>query len=1161
MQLPARIGKYELEEFLGGGMAHVYRARDTVLGRTVAMKFLTEAALQDEEAKSRFLAEARLASGMVHENILGIYDFGEDDAHRPYMVMEFLRGEDLRHAIRDGRTGDLAGKLKIALQVARALQYIHSQKIIHRDIKPENIHIATNGVVKLMDFGIAKTEGLSMTRAGFVLGTPYYMSPEQIMGHEVTEQADVYGFGILLFELFAGTKAIMGETVERVFYQILNEPLNLEPLRQSGVPQPLCDLVARCTAKNPAERPQGFDPICAALQDMLVDRDSGDRFPAQAIPFGQPASAPQRPIWPAILVAAAVLISICVWAGMTWISAAALLAGAAGGALAMRYRTLLERHPSGETDRTGTTPRPQAGASLPAPAVTPSPSVPPMPPALGPAHEPPRSPAGDRDWGSPSQGAPSPPSAAVFPSTASPSSAGVVASGLPPSESPANPPARPSAVTPASAASGPGEFTRLLQASAVSPLPSPRESTPSVPPPPPGPTAVTPSASEPGEFTRMFRSSLPAALSPRGGAVSPAPPSAPMESPQAPRTGGQPLPGPPPPSARPAPASPAQAPGEFTQMFQTSPGPANEPSSAPAAPAPRGSPAERPEEFTRMFRVDAGESQAPADAETTPDVALAIAACDDLTMVGKQFPLRAFPFQIGRPAGDLPLSFDAAISRQHAELSYENGVFLIQDLGSANGTFVNGKRLRPREPEPLLFGARILLGSNTLLTFISNELTELPDLIGALVGGRYILSERLLASAKSAVYRGSDTKLPQAVLVKVLSPRLTHHPGYREQFDREAKVAVRLHHPNITRVLDYGDTELPGESGRSLYICMPYLEGGSLAHRLAEEQPPFELPRVAGWLEKLVAGLQYVHEQKIVHGSIKPSAIVFDAADVPYLTDFAIAVAADDRSHRTVIGSPPFLAPEQWEGDEVSPATDQYSLAVLFYLILTRSYPYEGQEHPAARSRNFLRGPMPAHEMAQKNNRPALPVEVSPVLQRAMAVNPADRFPAVLDFGNALREALAGRGPQRQGRPRVFLSYRRASDSAWALLFRSELDRQYGCEVFVDSEQQDRAGQFPRKLERQIGRCDVFVCLLSENTLDSEWVNREIELAYQGQKPMVPVFLESFQHPRDLSVLPAHVCAMLLYEGVKLLDRQNIFVSAAIQRLSEAIRQSLPGAE
>ncbi|HYW42686.1 MAG TPA: bifunctional serine/threonine-protein kinase/formylglycine-generating enzyme family protein [Bryobacteraceae bacterium] len=306
MQLPARIGKYELEEFLGGGMSHVYRARDTVIGRTVAVKILTEAGCQDAEAKARFLAEARMAGNIAHENVISIYDFGEDDQHRPFMVMEFLRGEDLRHAIRNGHTGDVKGKLKIAVQVARALEYIHTQKIVHRDIKPENLHITTAGVVKLMDFGIAKTEGLAMTRAGYVLGTPYYMAPEQVMGQEITGQVDVYAFGVLLFELITGNKPISGDSVERIFYSILNEPLNLGPLYASGAPEAVCALVAKCTAKSPAERPRGFAPVCAELNRILEQMEA----PTAVLPERQhQAPPPGRPAWllPAVLALVIVL--------------------------------------------------------------------------------------------------------------------------------------------------------------------------------------------------------------------------------------------------------------------------------------------------------------------------------------------------------------------------------------------------------------------------------------------------------------------------------------------------------------------------------------------------------------------------------------------------------------------------------------------------------------------------------------------------------------------------------------------------------------------------------------------------------------------------------------------------------------------------------------
>ncbi len=295
MELPARIGKYELEEFLGGGMSHVYRARDTVIGRTVAVKILTEAGCQDAEAKARFLAEARMAGNISHDNIISIYDFGEDEKQHPFMVMEFLRGEDMRHAIKNGHTGDLRNRLRLALQVARALEYIHSQKIVHRDIKPENVHVTTSGVVKLMDFGIAKTEGLAMTRAGYVLGTPYYMAPEQVTGQNVTEQVDVYAFGVMLFELVTGAKPISGDTVERIFYSILNEPLNLDPMYKAGAPQPLCDLVARCTAKSPADRPQGFAPVCAELERLIAAAEV-HAAPTIAVPPPAPLATAPTPV-------------------------------------------------------------------------------------------------------------------------------------------------------------------------------------------------------------------------------------------------------------------------------------------------------------------------------------------------------------------------------------------------------------------------------------------------------------------------------------------------------------------------------------------------------------------------------------------------------------------------------------------------------------------------------------------------------------------------------------------------------------------------------------------------------------------------------------------------------------------------------------------------
>jgi serine/threonine-protein kinase len=263
-----QLGKYRFDKFLGGGMSHVYKSTDTLINRTVVVKILTDTGMQDEDTKRRFLREAQTAGGISHENIVRVYDFGELEG-RPFMVMEFLEGNDLREGINQNQLPRVREKVNVLLQLARAMQHIHGLGIIHRDLKPENVFLTNAGNVKLMDFGIAKTKDLSITRTGYTLGTPYYMAPEQVTSKDVTSLVDIYAYGIVMFELFSATKPYKADSVHEVFFKILNEPLDLTPLQELKVPPALTDLIKRCTAKDPQQRPQTFDVVVRELEALL----------------------------------------------------------------------------------------------------------------------------------------------------------------------------------------------------------------------------------------------------------------------------------------------------------------------------------------------------------------------------------------------------------------------------------------------------------------------------------------------------------------------------------------------------------------------------------------------------------------------------------------------------------------------------------------------------------------------------------------------------------------------------------------------------------------------------------------------------------------------------------------------------------------------------
>ncbi|MDX2270105.1 MAG: bifunctional serine/threonine-protein kinase/formylglycine-generating enzyme family protein [Bryobacter sp.] len=275
MQQQQRLGKYQFDKFLGGGMSHVYKATDTLINRTVVVKILTESGMNDDDTKKRFLREAQMAGSITHENIIRVYDFGEYE-NRPYMVMEYLEGKDLRAAVQANEVADNVAKLKVLVQLARAMQHIHQLGIVHRDLKPDNVFLSNSGSVKLMDFGIAKTRDLSITKTGYTLGTPYYMSPEQVTAKDVTEKADIYSFGIVMFELFTGSKPFAAQNVQEVFFKILNEPIDTAPLVAAKVPGAIVDLIRQATEKDPTLRPADFGEIVRKLDAVLRTFETGD---------------------------------------------------------------------------------------------------------------------------------------------------------------------------------------------------------------------------------------------------------------------------------------------------------------------------------------------------------------------------------------------------------------------------------------------------------------------------------------------------------------------------------------------------------------------------------------------------------------------------------------------------------------------------------------------------------------------------------------------------------------------------------------------------------------------------------------------------------------------------------------------------------------------
>jgi serine/threonine protein kinase len=270
---PARLGRYEILGELGkGAMGIVFRARDPMINREVALKTIPLAAEFEggelEQARSKFFREAETAGRLSHPHIVTIFDAGESEG-TAYIAMELLRGTPLMDYTDPARLLPPAIAIEVVARLAGALQYAHEQSVVHRDIKPANIMFhASSGELKITDFGIARITDSGRTRTGIVLGTPSFMSPEQLQGRPVTGRSDLFSLGVTLYQLLTGQLPFRADSMPALMLKIAHEPH--PPIRtlRPGLPAGVDDFFDRALAKDPADRFALGAEFAQALRDI-----------------------------------------------------------------------------------------------------------------------------------------------------------------------------------------------------------------------------------------------------------------------------------------------------------------------------------------------------------------------------------------------------------------------------------------------------------------------------------------------------------------------------------------------------------------------------------------------------------------------------------------------------------------------------------------------------------------------------------------------------------------------------------------------------------------------------------------------------------------------------------------------------------------------------